>query len=378
MKKDQIKQVALRIVITGGGTGGHLFPGIALAEKFIDVNPETEILFISTGNMFEKSVLSKTKFQYRWITSEGIKGRGLIKKIIPAIKIPKGILESISILKKFNPKLLIGMGGYSSGPVILAARLLGINIVICEQNILMGATNRILSYFADRIYVSFEETKIKTGQNKLRFTGNPVRKDFFKKGEKHKEKSEYAGLKNKPFVILVIGGSQGANSINIAVTDAAKILKNEKKILFIHQTGTTDESWVKKIYKLNNIDCIVRSFFDDMPQMYNQANIVIARAGATTIAEITALGKCAIFVPYPFAADNHQELNAQSLANKNAAEIILQKDLNGKLLAKRIEHYASNSNAISSIASSAKKLGKPGAAGNIVKNCYKLIYLEDY
>ena len=157
-KKGSLKQMALRIVIAGGGTGGHLFPGIALAEEFIDVNPETQILFISSGNHLENKVLSKTNFEYRWITAGGIKGKGFIKKILSIIKIPKGIFESILILKKFTPKLLIGVGSYSSGPVILAARLLRIHVVLCEQNILMGATNRILSHFADRIYVSFKET----------------------------------------------------------------------------------------------------------------------------------------------------------------------------------------------------------------------------
>ena len=371
--------MALRIVIAGGGTGGHLFPGIALAEEFVNVNPETQILFISGGNGLEKSVLSKTNFQCRWITAEGIKGKGLIKKILSTIKIPKGIVESILILKKFTPKLVIGVGSYSSGPVVLAARLLNIHVVLCEQNILMGVTNRILSRFADRIYVSFKETQIKTSHNTIRVTGNPVRKSLITKDNRHKKKLEcYDSVKKKPCTILVIGGSQGANQINIAVTDAAKTIKNEKDFLFIHQTGTTDESWVRKAYDQNNIPCIVESFFDDMHQMYNLANIVIARAGATTIAEITALGKCAILVPYPFAADNHQELNARSLANKGATEIIQQKDLSGELLVTKIEYYASHPDAISSKALKAKKMGNPKAVENIVKDCYKLMYLEDY
>jgi UDP-N-acetylglucosamine--N-acetylmuramyl-(pentapeptide) pyrophosphoryl-undecaprenol N-acetylglucosamine transferase len=379
IKNGSLKQMALRIVIAGGGTGGHLFPGIAIAEEFINVNPETQILFISSGNRLEKSVLSKTNFQYRWITAEGIKGKGLIKKILSAIKIPKGIFESILILKKFSPKLLIGVGSYSSGPVILAARLLRIHVVLCEQNILMGVTNRILSRFADRIYVSFKETKITTCHNKIRVMGNPVRKSLIKKDSSHKAELGYddsAG--KKPFTILVIGGSQGANRINIAVTDAAKAMKHNKEFLFIHQTGIADKAWVKKTYEQNNIPCIVKSFFDDMHQMYNQADIVIARAGATTIAEITALGKCSILVPYPFAADNHQELNARSLANKDATEIIQQKDLSGALLLSRIEYYASHRDAVSSKAASAKKMGKPLAAGDIVNDCYRLMYLEDY
>jgi len=378
MKKDTVKQMQLRIVIAGGGTGGHLFPGIALTEEFVSVNPETEILFISAGNMLEKSVLSKTKFQRRWIAAEGIKGKGLIKKIISVIKIPKGIFESISILKKFNPKLIIGMGSYSSGPVIVAARLLGINIVVCEQNIVMGATNRILSHFADRIYVSSEETKIKNNNYKLCFTGNPIRKNFFRKTCKHTDESEHNGNKKNLFTIFVTGGSQGANRINTVVADAAKKLKNKNNLMFIHQTGAADESWVKEAYNKNNIPCIVKSFFDDMNQMYSRADIVIARAGATTVAEITSLGKCSILIPYPFAADNHQKLNAQSLADKNAAEIIQQKDLNATLLAKRIEYYVSNKDAILSTESRAKKLGKPKAAEDIVKDCYRLMCLEDY
>lgn len=365
----------MRIIIAGGGTGGHLFPGIAIAEAFMGKNKKNEVLFVGTGKPFEISILSKTCFMYQSITAEGIKGRGLWNQIVSIAKIPKGVFESIKIIKNFKPDLVLGVGGYSAGPVGLGAWLLGIKIVIHEQNILPGITNRILSHFADRIYVSFKNTKVEAfrccgaiSPKKIHITGNPVRKEILECARNQKIYLE----QTKPFTVLILGGSQGAHSINMAVIEALKLIKEKDKFFFLHQTGAADEEKIKNAYMARGISCTVKAFFDDMAQQYGKADLIICRAGATTVAEVSAIGKGVLFVPYPFAADNHQVLNALSLKNAGAAEMILQKDLSGKVLAEKIRHYASSPNDLETMSSKIKELGRPDAAKAIVNDCYKL------
>jgi len=359
------------IVIAGGGTGGHLFPGIALAETFIKRNSEDRVVFISGGNSFELSVLEKKRFQLKTITVEGIKCRGIFSNIISILKVPKGLLESMLILKDLRPHLVIGVGSYSAGPVLLGAWLMGIKIVIHEQNILPGITNRILSYIADRIYISFKDTQDNFNPNKVYFTGNPVRYEILCSATEKSKFFDY--VPGKFFTILVIGGSQGAHSINMAVLGTFKFLKDKDSFFFIHQTGNADKEKVKSFYREVGITGTVKSFFNDMGQQYRNADLVICRAGATTVAELTAVGKGALLIPYPFAADNHQILNAKMLSDAGAAEIIFQHELSGNALARKIDYYSSNYNALSNMALRAKKLGRPNAAETIVDDCYSLM-----
>lgn len=362
----------LRIVIAGGGTGGHLFPGIAIADELMTRNPENRILFMSTGNPFEKTVLSKTEYPLKAITAEGIKGRGILSQVRSALKIPRGIIESLWGLKQFRPNLIVGVGSYSAGPVVLGAWLIGIKIILHEQNIIPGITNRLLSRFAKRICVSFKETKSYFKSQKIRITGNPVRKEILELVRSQRE-HDAAGKKEKgPFRILVFGGSQGAHSINLAVMESLEFFKNKDAFFFVHQVGPQDMEIVKSAYRCQGIACTVKIFFTDMGHQYQKADLIICRAGATTIAEITAIGKGVLFVPFPFAADNHQELNARTLSDNGAAELILEKDLNGRILAQRIEFYASNPESLARMASRAKELGEPEAAKSIVDGCYEL------
>ena len=248
---------------------------------------------------------------------------------------------------------------------------MGIKIVLHEQNILPGVTNRILSYLADRIYVSFKDTRANFHPEKVCFTGNPVRNEVLCSAIEESEIS--SSVQGKPFTTLVIGGSQGAHSINMAVLEALKFLKEKDSFFFVHQTGLSDKEKVKNAYREQGIPSIVKSFFNDMGQQYRNADLVICRAGATTVAELTAIGKGALLIPYPFAADDHQVLNAKMLSDAGAAEIIFQKELSGSLLAGKIKHYASNYKALSNMALMAKKLGRPDAADAIVDDCYKLM-----
>ena len=370
----------LRIVIAGGGTGGHLFPGIAVAQEFMSRDTQNQVLFVITGKPFEITVLAKTGFQHQCISAEALKGRGLWNQTKALIKIPKGVYESVRILKNFRPHLAVGVGSYTSGPLVIAAWLMGIKIVLHEQNILPGITNRMLAPLADRIYISFENTKIGairrpagTMQKKVRLTGNPIRQEIYRSASEQNKKDMVDSEKPKAFTVLVIGGSQGAHSINAAFMEAIHHIKKKETFAFVHQTGPQDEMEVRKTYTRQGITATVKSFFVDMAPLYRKADLVICRAGATTVAEVTVVGKGIIFIPYPFAADNHQMLNAQVLANAGGAEMILQKDLNGKILAERIEFYASNAEALGLMASKARNFGRPEAATAIVDDCYELI-----
>ena len=357
---------SLRVIIAGGGTGGHLFPGIAIAEEFMIKDPTNQVLFINTGKPFETSILKKFGLNQKRITAAGMKGQNLKKKAASFLKVPKGLVESIRILKKFKPDVVLGIGSYSAGVVVLAGWLMGAKIALHEQNILPGMTNRLLSPLAHRIYVSFEKTKLWLIGKQIKVTGNPVRKKILN--------CEKRVNKNKdPFTVLIVGGSQGAHSINVAVMEAIEKLDDKDSIFFIHQTGTADQAVVKTRYQASGILAKVQAFFDDMAQPYKDANLVICRAGATTVAEITALGKPALFIPYPFAADNHQVLNARMLESKGAAEMILQENLNGRSLSEKIEFYLQHPDILKRMGKRAKAFGKPNAAADIVADCYHLV-----
>jgi UDP-N-acetylglucosamine--N-acetylmuramyl-(pentapeptide) pyrophosphoryl-undecaprenol N-acetylglucosamine transferase len=362
----------LRIVIAGGGTGGHLFPGIAIAQEFAARNSATRIIFISTGNPLEKSVLSRTKFELQSITAAGIKGRGIWNQMKSVLKIPKGILESMHILKGFSPDLAIGLGSYSAGPVIISAWLRRTPIVIHEQNILPGITNRILARFAGRIYISFKNTRFNRDVNRVHWTGNPVRRELLEYSDRQAAQKS-GDTANGLFTVLIIGGSQGAHTINLAVIEALEHLNDKEHLNFVHQTGEADEQQVKAAYRRNDFRCTVQSFFNNMAELYSQADLLICRAGATTVAEIAALGKAVIFIPFPFAADNHQVLNAGSLSNEGAAEMIIEKDLSGKILSEKIAYYAAHRQALDEMAAKARQFGNPAAAKNIVDDCYRLV-----
>jgi UDP-N-acetylglucosamine--N-acetylmuramyl-(pentapeptide) pyrophosphoryl-undecaprenol N-acetylglucosamine transferase len=364
---------ALRVVIAGGGTGGHLFPGIAIAQEFLAKNAKNSVLFVGTGKRFEVSTLSEAGFAHRRITAEGLKGRGIWNQLISILKLPKGIVESILILKDFKPHIVIGVGGYSAGPLIMGARLLGIKIVLHEQNILPGITNRMLSRFADRIYVSFAETIIGGTPKKVRFAGNPVRKEIVRCAETLRHTDIQALEKEKKFTILILGGSQGAHSINMAVLEALLFLENRKNIFFVHQTGAKDETQVKQRYDEYGVNNDTRSFFKNMSRQYQIADLIICRSGATTMAEIKAMGKGVIFIPFPFAADNHQVLNARSLEKAGGAEMILERDLSGKVLAERIDYYIRHPEKLQQMALRSRDFGRVDAATMIVDGCYDLI-----
>ncbi len=357
----------LRIIIAGGGTGGHLFPAIAVANEFVAQNPKNRICFVSTGNTFEKAALGRAGFRLKAIAAEGIKGRGLWRQLRAVVKIPMGVFQSIRIINRFRPDLVVGMGSYAAGPVVIGAWLSAIPVVLHEQNVLPGLTNRVLSRFADRVYVSFQSTCNLLASQHVSVTGNPVRKEILAAGKNGN------GAMERPFTVLVLGGSQGAHSINLAMADAVDRLQGKSDYFFIHQTGTRDAAFVTEAYQKAGCGALVKPFFENMADQYQKADLVICRAGATTVAEVTALGKGAVLIPYPYAADNHQTLNARSLSEAGAAQMILEQDLSGRGLSRVIENYTLHPGVLAQMGNRAKDFGNPDAAVNIVKDCYGLL-----
>lgn len=359
-------QSPLNIIFAVGGTGGHLFPAVAIAKEFMTRNSANRIIFLGTGKPVEVSVLSEHGFVSRKISAEGLKGRGFLKQIRALIVMARGIFQSIRILKSEKPDLVVGMGSYSAAPVVLAAWLKRIPVVLCEQNVLPGVTNRYLSRIVDRVCVSFKDTLGNMPKSKIRFTGNPVRKEILEIAGNKKDMKE-------PFTVLILGGSQGAHGINMAVIEALEAFSKSEKFFFIHQTGETDEKIVRMAYEKNRIPCEVKAFFKDMARVYERADLVVCRAGATTVAELSAMGKPAIFIPFPHAADDHQTLNARNLCNAGASLLIHEKDLTGEILAEKILNLAQNYSLLENMAKISTTLGNPDAAKDIADECFEVI-----
>ena len=263
------------------------------------------------------------------------------------------------------------MGSYTAGPVALAAWLMGIDIVLQEQNLLPGITNRALSGLAKRIYVSFDSSAARFRPDKVRVTGNPVREEIIAAPRATADSA--AG--GKALTVLVLGGSQGAHAINAAVIDGLPHLKSPSRVRFVHQTGEADEAVVREAYRENGVQAEVAAFFDGMGRRYAEAGLVVCRSGATTLAEVTVVGKGSILIPYPYAADDHQRLNAQALVERGAAEMILERELKGVDLIERIDRLVDEPAALSAMADRARELGQPGAAKAIVDDLYDLGHL---
>ena len=364
--------IPISLVIAGGGTGGHLFPGIAVAEAVMAANTHSHVSFIGTGNRFETKVLNDKGFEQNSIRVKSLKGKTRYQQIKALAALPLSILRAAWILRKSRPDVVLGVGGYSAGPVVMAAWVLGIPRGIHEQNIMPGMTNRLLAYVTDRIYVSFKNTRIKAPVQKIHLTGNPVRKEILSSLAAASTVSRGPVSTENPFTVFIVGGSQGAHRINTAVMEALVHIRSKTRVTFIHQTGVADEDAVIKAYARHNITSRVKPFFHHMEKEYPKADLVICRAGASTIAELAVLGKGVIFVPYPFAADDHQAVNAQELVSAGAAEMILEKDLSGKLLAHKIESYAQAPEKRTIMAVNMRKLARPQAARTIVNDLYEL------
>ncbi len=359
-----------KFVVTGGGTGGHIYPGIAIAKALLQLESSAKILFIGGKGQRESIIVPKSGFDFEPILVQGFPRSLSLRWFKVLVKVPMGFFKSLSILSKFNPDVVIATGGYVSGPVALAALFLGIPVVIQEQNTMPGITNKIMGLWAKKIFLSFSEAGTSFPSSKTYITGNPIRSEITTAGDCR----EKLGLDKNKLTITFIGGSQGARSINLAVIEALKHLyKYENRIQMIHQTGESDFSMVESAYSRSPFLSIVQPFFYSIEEIYSSSDLVVCRSGAMTLAEITACGLPAILVPYPYAAGNEQTFNAKVLQDKGAAIMINDNQLTGKLLADTLISLIEDKKRLSEMALKSRSLGKPDAAQKIAEEIISLI-----
>jgi UDP-N-acetylglucosamine--N-acetylmuramyl-(pentapeptide) pyrophosphoryl-undecaprenol N-acetylglucosamine transferase len=327
-----------RIIIMAGGTGGHVFPALAVAEFLKEQG--WQVSWLGTHKGLESRIVPESGIEIDWLSISGIRGKGLASKLMAIFMLFKACLQAIKILRKRKPDVVLGMGGYVAGPGGLMARILGIPLVIHEQNRIPGTTNRLLARFANKVLEAFPKSfSIKLN---AKHTGNPLRKRFTSTLEYQRKQVE------KEVHILIIGGSQGAQILNNIVPEAIAEFRalNDKSITVkvIHQTGDALLSQVKDRYDALAVQAKTSAFIDDMVDVYQWADLVICRAGAMTVSEVSAMGLPAIFIPLPTAIDDHQAANARYLTDNGAALLLAQSELNPKILAEYIIKILKNSN----------------------------------
>ena len=362
----------MRLVITGGGTGGHLFPGIAIAQELANLCP-LELLWIGTGRPVEKRVLEGMPWAYEVLNVRPLKGRSLSGIFSAVLSLPVSTLKAAKLLKNFQPHMVLGVGGYVSGPVVLAARLLGVPTAIHEQNFLPGLANKMASRFADTIYTSFEGSGRYFHNKNVVCLGNPVRRQVLDDAVDLSPNCDPF----KQFHILVLGGSQGASGLNTIVSSALKILhQSGLKFQAIHQTGASEKDEISRRYAASGLSVKVEPFIERIGIAYSWADLIICRAGATTLAEITAIGKPAICIPFPHAADGHQDLNAKTLCDAGAALCFQERDLGAVTLASHIEELMTEPERLKEMARRSRDLGRPQAARDIAVSILKLCSID--
>lgn len=357
--------ILMKVIIAAGGTGGHIFPGVAIAREFKRRDPSTEILFVGTARGLESKIVPREGFDLELIKVGALKGVTNLERTKSLAELPASFVAARRILRRFNPDLVIGVGGYSSGPTLLMAALSRIPTMVVEPNAMPGFTNRALSRFVDAAALSFADAQKYFGKRGV-VTGNPVRLDFARLSGKTR-----TGKLN----VLIFGGSQGARAINKAMTEALPLLVSKKdRLVITHQSGETDFEATRLAYiNAGFEDAEVKPFIHDMADRFARADLLICRSGATTAAEVAAAGKAAIFVPFPFATDDHQRRNAEAFERTGAGRMILQKDLTPDRLAAEISRLADHPEEIDKMERASRELGKPDSTERAVDLAMSLV-----
>ena len=358
-------QSKYRFLFAGGGTGGHLFPAVAVAEQIREMKPEADILFIGTKDRIEGRIVPKLGFKFKSIWIKGFSRKINFENILFPLKLFVSLIQSLFISISFKPKVAIGSGGYVAGPAIWAASVMGAKIILIEQNSYPGVTTRLLERYASEVHLSFQESKKYLRREKIHhFTGNPVRKNLGRM--KKIEALRKFGLSGEKKTLLVLGGSLGAKTINEAMSESIKMLE-ENNVQVIWQTG---KNYFEQFKQMNSANIKVYDFIEDMNSAYSACDLLLARAGATTIAELLNLGIPAILVPSPNVAENHQYYNAKSLSDNEAAIMIEDKNLK-KDLPMFVLETINSENKLSSLKKKALQMAKPDAAKVIAQNAIK-------
>jgi UDP-N-acetylglucosamine--N-acetylmuramyl-(pentapeptide) pyrophosphoryl-undecaprenol N-acetylglucosamine transferase len=353
------------VVIAGGGTGGHLYPGIAVAQEIVRRRPAARVSFAGTARGLEARVVPREGFSLDLIRSAGLKGKSLASRLRGLALIVPGLVDAWRIVSKRRPDVVIGVGGYSSGPVVLVAALRRVPTMVLEQNAVPGLTNRLLARVVRAAAVSYDRT-LPFFRGRGFVAGNPVRAAFF-------ARRDPASAGEAPARVLILGGSQGAHAINLAMVAAApELVRRHPGVVLVHQTGARDLEIVRTGYRDAGVDARVEAFLDPVVDEVNAATLVIGRAGATTLAELAAAGRPAVLVPLPTATDDHQRRNAQVLADAGAAVVIDERDLTGPRLAGAVADVLDDRRALDRMAEAVQGFAKPDAAARIVDRALEL------
>lgn len=360
----------MRLLIAGGGTGGHLFPGLALGEEVKTRHPRNDVLFVGSARGIEAREVPKAGYPLELIDVGPLKRIGILGFLRGLYRLPRAYAQSIRILRKFDPDVVVGVGGYSSGPLVLAAWMLRIPTAVQEQNALPGFTNRVLGLLVDAVFIAFPEAEAKFPARKTHLLGNPIRRAFL-------DNYLHTKAPTDRLSIFVTGGSQGAHALNQRVAGAMEILAPQigSRLSLLHQTGVNDQGEIAARYqklKASGLDAQAVAFIDDMPRAYAGADLLVCRAGATTIAELTVCKKPALLVPFPFAADDHQTVNARSMVASGAALLLPERELTGQRLADELRALEADRGRLQKMSRASGFLGRPEAAREIADVCVSL------
>jgi UDP-N-acetylglucosamine--N-acetylmuramyl-(pentapeptide) pyrophosphoryl-undecaprenol N-acetylglucosamine transferase len=365
---------ALRVLIAAGGTGGHLYPGIAIAEEWMRLHPDSKVVFVGTNRGPEQKAVPRAGFELRTIAARGLPRRPGLGWFRAAFGLVKAMGQSFRLIVDLKPHVVVGTGSYVSAPVVLIARLFGIPVIIQEQNSIPGATNRWLNLVATEVHISFLESRgYFRRKNNLRVSGNPIRRSLLLQDKAGAY--EAFGLDSEKRTLFVFGGSRGAASINRAVEGALERLKHISQLQVIWQTGSEDfEAIQMKFRNFTSFKVRVFPYLESIEKAYAIADIAVCRAGAMTIAELTACGVAAILVPYPHATRDHQTHNARGLVERDAALVIADKELTPEVLAKTIESLIRDEPRLRRLGRNARAFAKVDAAQRIARSMEQLVH----
>ena len=365
----------MKVILSGGGTGGHIYPALTIADQIRALRPDAEILFVGTEHGMEKDIVPRYGYQLAFIDVAGFKRSLSLDTFKSVFKLCTGCSGAYTLLNKFKPDLVIGTGGYVCGPIVMLAAVRGIPTCVQEQNALPGVTNRILSHFVQKIFLGYNEAaKFFSGKAEKVFTGNPIREDILK-ARKEDAVQEF-NLDSHKQTILVAGGSLGAASMNKAMLQVEKALSGRDDVQVLHSTGNNNyEAYQQEVAAVGGFkqNIMIKAYLHDMPLALAAADLAIFRAGAIGLAELTARGVASILVPYPYATANHQEFNARALEAKGAAKVILDKDLQGEALLENIEQLLIKKEELQAMKKAAQSAGKPAAAKEIARQALALV-----
>jgi UDP-N-acetylglucosamine--N-acetylmuramyl-(pentapeptide) pyrophosphoryl-undecaprenol N-acetylglucosamine transferase len=347
----------LKLLIAGGGTGGHVFPALAVAREWLSRDPAREVLFVGTERGIERRLVPEAGFRIEMIRAAGLKGMGAMRFVRNLAQLGPALWDSAAILRRNKFAVAFGVGGYAAGPVMLLAAIEGLPSVVFEPNAEPGFTNRVLAEMANRTATGYASVAERLGRRAV-MTGCPVRPEFFTLPPRRAA---------PPFNLLITGGSQGARIINRSMAAAAELLSgNKDRLAIVHQTGERDYNDVRLAYEQRGFHAEVAPFFSDMAKRFDQADLIICRSGAITVAEVAAAGRAALFIPFGAATDSHQLRNAQEMLNAGAARLIPEPELTAERLAREILGLLDNPGSLAELGARARQMARPSAAKDIV------------